>query len=264
MAEPDEERAEDRRPVGAITPSAAHLPEADGSAFDTMGVARRLLRGSGQGTLATLDPASGYPLATLVTCAPAVNGAPLFFLSALSLHTRNLQADPRVSLLLMAGGKGDPLAHPRLSLVGRCLRDDDGTTKPRFLARHPKAMLYADLPDFAMWRLEIEAAHFNGGFARARMLTLGDLLCEPAVSDAFAAQQAPVLARLHHHALADIARLLSADPQYVTLLAVDADGLDLTLGGQGRRLAFSRRLNAPDEVMDTVSQMAGNARSPAP
>lgn len=260
----DDRRVGDHRPAGAITPSSTRLPDAVGSTFDAVGVARRVLRGSGQGTLATLDPASGYPLATLVTCTPALDGAPLFFLSALSLHTRNLQADPRASVLLIAGGKGDPLAHPRLSLVGRCRREGDDTAKPRFLARHAKAALYADLPDFSMWRLEIEAAHFNGGFARARMLTPGELLCDPAVSAAFAAQQAVLLARLHHHALADIARLLSAGPQHISLQAVDPDGLDLVLGGQGRRLAFSRRLSAPDEAMDAVSQLAVNARQSAP
>ena len=101
---------------------------------------RRLLRCADVATLATLAGAHGesgglaaqlpagfadlFPFASLVTVASAYDGAPLLLLSQLSVHTQALQNDPRCSLLLRQAGEGrsDPLAQPRLSVVGHVER----------------------------------------------------------------------------------------------------------------------------------------------
>lgn len=233
----------------AITPPAYQLPEGAAAEFDAGAVARTLLRGSGAATLATLDPASGYPLATLVTYVPARDGSPLFFLSGLSLHTRNLKADPRVSLLIAASGKGDPLAHPRLTLVGRCLPDADPVSRSRFLARNPKAALYAELPDFALWRLNLEAVHLNGGFGRASRLTPEDILMNAEELAAFAAGEAGLLRQLQDECGAGLAAALGVPAGKIALLGVDRDGLDLAIDGRLRRLSFAARAGAVAEVV---------------
>ena len=147
------------------------MPEPAGNTFDGLALARRLLRSIRAVTLATLAPADGFPLATLTTMATDLNGAPILLLSQLSTHTRNLDADPRCSLLLAQGGKGDPLAHPRLSLVGRAVKAVElgqrAGLRSRFLNRNPKAALYADFGDFSFWRMELKEAHLNGGFGKA-------------------------------------------------------------------------------------------------
>ncbi len=78
------------------------------------------------GALGTLQP-DGTPFVSLVTVATAIEGHPLMLLSALSAHTQHLATEPRVSLLLAQGGKGDPLAHPRLTLTGRAERIEEAT-----------------------------------------------------------------------------------------------------------------------------------------
>jgi putative heme iron utilization protein len=162
-----------------ITSSEAVLPEGAGQPFDAQGTARDILRRIRVATLATLDPLSGFPLATLVNVADDADGAPILFLSGLSLHTRNLLADPRASLLLADIGKGDALAHPRLTLVGRCAPSDAPGLKDRFLAAHPKGAIYAGLPDFRAFRFAVEGVHLNGGFARAAPLTPADVIDPP-------------------------------------------------------------------------------------
>lgn len=145
-------------------------------------LAQRLLHGARYGALATLDPASGHPLASRVALATDVDGAPLILISALSAHTGALLADPRCSLLCGEPGRGDPLAHPRVTLVARARRIDRADeaahtrVRRRYLARQPKARLYADFGDFAYWRLEVERASLNGGFGRAYELTATDVL----------------------------------------------------------------------------------------
>src|SRR5690606_8873985 len=102
-------------------------------------------------TLATLEQSSGWPYASLVTVASALDGSTLLLLSGLSHHTRALAADPRCSLLFAQGGAGDPLAHPRLTVFSRArfveaAGEEHARVRRRFLARHPAAARYADFP----------------------------------------------------------------------------------------------------------------------
>src|SRR5271155_5972340 len=87
--------------------------------------AKRLMRLARTGALATLEAEGGSPLTTLVGVASDFNGAPLFLMSTLSRHTRNLARDPRASLLMTGEHhRGDPLNHPRVTLGGRVARCD--------------------------------------------------------------------------------------------------------------------------------------------
>src|SRR3546814_2848329 len=111
-----------------------------------------------------------------------MDGSLYFLASTLSTHTQALLADPRCSLLVGEPGKGDPLAHPRLTMTGSAERIGTGDLrerlKRRYLARHPKAALYVDFPDFSFWRLELARASLNGGFGRAYAMTPADVLTE--------------------------------------------------------------------------------------
>ena len=140
-------------------------------AFDPLAESKRILRATRAGTLATVN-AAGDPFASLVTVATDPDGSPLILVSQLSAHTRHMDKDARVSLLLAETGQGDPLAHPRLTLTGRAEKVVEPTARKavraRFLSpRHPKAELYADFADFSFWRIGLEQVHLNGGFARA-------------------------------------------------------------------------------------------------
>src|SRR5215471_6723331 len=90
-------------------------PPAD---FSPTLVAKTLLRTIRAGTLATLDRNTGHPFASLVNVATDSDGSPLILVSRLSTHTANLEADGRASILLAETSKGDPLAHPRLTVLG--------------------------------------------------------------------------------------------------------------------------------------------------
>lgn len=148
---------------------------------DAVALAQSLIRTARYGALAVLDPETGAPLASRVAAATDSDGAPLILVSSLSAHTGALLADPRCSLLLGEPGKGDPLAHPRISLACRATRLEHGSpqderARRRYLARHPKAKLYAGFADFSFFRLEPEGASLNGGFGKAYLLARDQLL----------------------------------------------------------------------------------------
>lgn len=144
-------------------------------------LARRLLGEARFGALAVLEPGGGHPFASRTAVATDADGAPLMLMSELSAHTAALRADARCSLLLGEPGSGDPLAHPRITVIGLARPLDRDTeaghrARERYLAWHPKAALYADFGDFAFWRLEVQRASLNAGFGRASILQPGDLL----------------------------------------------------------------------------------------
>lgn len=227
--------------------------------FDGLPLAKALLRQALSAALATLT-AENFPFASLTTIAADSDGAPIILTSALAHHSRNLRRDPRASLLISEGGKGDPLAHPRLTLVGRFAAPvNPARARARFLRRQPKAALYVDFPDFSFQRLEIESAHINGGFARAANFAGAELLTpldgaqrliddEAALIDEFNAAPRPWCGKW--------AQAAGGDPALNWRVSgLDPDGVDLLAPQAAVRLGFSVRTPDPDQIRDQLSQL---------
>ena len=251
--------SEDERPGQDSAPQAP--------AFDALAESKRLLRSIRAGTLATLN-ASGDPFASLVTVATAPDGAPLILVSQLSAHTRHMDKDPRVSLLLAETGEGDPLAHPRLTLTGRAEkiveREARAAVRTRFLARHPKAELYADFADFSFWRIGLEQVHLNGGFARAARFPGSRLLTPLAGADTLVAAEDGAVAHMnadHRDALALYAEKIAGKPKGAWLATgIDPDGMDLACGDLTARIPFVTPIMHPGDLRKVLVEMANAAR----
>jgi heme iron utilization protein len=275
MAEADKAASAAPSTAGAPLPGFMpnRLPEnAPVPDFDPKSVAKSLLRATRAGALATIDRNTGHPFASLVNVATDSDGAPLILVSRLSTHTANLERDGRASLLLASTGKGDPLAHPRLTLLGRFVqipRDDarEPRIRRRFLARHPKSELYADFADFSFWRLDAVSAHLNGGFARAADLKAADILTEMAGAEALIEAEDEAITHMnedHADAVRLYAmRLLGADDGKWRLTGLDPEGLDLTLGDATLRLPFPERVSDAAALRKMVIALAAKARETA-
>jgi putative heme iron utilization protein len=275
--------AEAEKPAPAASSGAApplpgwmpnRLPEgAPPPDFDPQLLAKGLLRETRAGSLATIDRNTGHPFASLVNVATDVDGALLILVSRLSTHTANLEKDGRASVLLAATGKGDPLAHPRLSLIGTFVRlgrdhPDEPRGRRRFLARHPKSELYAGFADFAFWRLQTISAHLNGGFARAADLTAADVLTDLRGAESLIEAEAGALAHMnedHTEAVRLYAtRLLGGSDGKWRLTGLDPEGLDLALGDATLRLPFPDRIADPQALRRVVVELAAMARAISP
>lgn len=234
--------------------------------FNPVAVAKRLLRATRAGTLATLDRHTGHPFASLVNVATDLDGSPVILVSRLATHTANLERDGRASVLLAATGKGDPLAHPRLTVLGEFIRRDDDPRLPRrFLARHPKSELYAGFADFSFWRMTVESAHLNGGFARAADLTSADALTDLSGADNFPQMEETAVEHMnadHADAVALYAtKLLGAKAGAWRVTGLDPEGLDLALGDATLRLAFPRRVADGPALRAVLKELADAARA---
>jgi heme iron utilization protein len=246
-----------------------NAPVAD---FDPKSLAKGLLRTIRAGALATIDRNTGHPFASLVNVATDVDGAPLILVSRLSTHTANLEKDGRASVLLAVAGKGDPLSHPRLTLLGifaQVSRDDtaESRIRRRFLARHPKSQLYAGFADFSFWRLQAISAHLNAGFARAADLPAADVLTDLTDAESLIEAEESAIAHINeHHAEAVrlyATRLLGAEDGNWRLTGLDPEGLDLALGQLALRLPFPQRVVTPRALRTITADWAAKARSAA-
>ena len=220
-------------PNAPVDPDKAHA--------EAVADAKRLMRLARTGALATLEAEGSGLLTTLVGVASDFDGAPLFLMSTLSRHTRNLAHDPRASLLLTgAHDRGDPLNHPRVTLGGRVELDAANSAKSRYLQRNRKAALYAGFADFGIFRLRVESVHFNGGFGRAGALTPANVLASRAGEAALAEAEERLIAEVNALGDAPLARLAGhkASRPAWRAIGLDGEGLDLAAGGRAARVQF--------------------------
>jgi len=225
------------------------------------------------GTLATLSRRhSGHPFASVMPYALDGDGRPLFLISAMAMHTQNLEADPRASLLItQPGWTGDPLAAGRLTLIGEARRvpSDETPARAAYLARHERARYWADFDDFSLWRLEVSDLYFVGGFAAMDWVTAGDY--RDARRDPLADAAPGIIEHMnrdHADALIQYARYFASEvADEATMVAVDRLGFKLRLR-QGERLssvriAFPREVTTAEQSRETLIAMLREARARA-
>lgn len=233
-------------------------------------LAKGLIRSARFGALAAVEAGSGHPLASRVAVATDLDGTPVILTSTLSGHTAAIKETPACSLLVGEPGKGDPLAHPRVSLfceARQIARDSDehARLRRRYLARHPKAELYVDFGDFAFFRLELQRASLNGGFGKAFALEQADLSSPVGDLQQWAAMEEGAVAHMnedHRDAITLYAEvLLKAGKANWRLACLDPEGLDLAAGDRVERLWFSERLTDPQDLRPTLVALALQARN---
>lgn len=229
--------------------------------------AKTMIRSARFGALATLDPETGAPQVTRVGVSTDFDGAPTLLISGLAAHFSALKADVRCSLLLGEPGKGDPLAHARISIAANAKileRDESDSQRiaARYLAHQPKAKLYAELGDFRFVRLEPLSASLNGGFGKAFAMTAADLLSN--ADPALAAAEANALEHMnedHFEAVDLYARHFAKAPSGKWVLTgIDAEGIDIANGDDIRRIFFDQPISVPEDMHMVLVQMARAAR----
>ncbi|MGD9615520.1 MAG: HugZ family protein [Alphaproteobacteria bacterium] len=228
--------------------------------------ARRLIRERRHAALAT--SLGGWPYASLVAVACDIDASPLLLLSDLATHTGNLLAEPRVSLLFEAtAGPPDPLAEPRLTLLGCAERVADPRLASRFAARHPESAVYAGFADFHLYRVAVARGHLVAGFGRIAWID-GETLRFTGAAAALAAAAPEIVAHMnadHADAVQLYAtRLLGRAGAGWRMTGIDPEGLDLRRdsesGVETARLDFPEPALSPAAARRVLVSLAERAR----
>lgn len=241
----------------AITARGAEIDPSAGRPIDAIRVARSLLHTTRVAALATLDP-GGYPYATVTNLLVEPDGTPAIFMAGLSLHARNIAADPRVSITLAETDR-DVMVTPRLTLSGRAVQVTSGidALKYRYVARFPKSKLYLALPDALLFRIRIEAVQLNGGPGRnANSVTPADLRAIPLAGDS------NLVAGLNGDGLAGpLAKAAGAalDGNW-QVTALDAEGADLLHPDRLARLWFPAPVRDAAELQAMIARILRGPR----
>jgi putative heme iron utilization protein len=235
--------------------------------------ARTLIARTNVGALATLTT-DGDPWASMITFGLLDDGSPVLCVSRLAEHGRNLEDDPRASIVVTQPDRpADPLAAARVTLAGTAVRPSDASelaiARQAHLEAVPAAHVYIDFSDFSLWVLRVERVRWVGGYGRM----------DSATADAYArsepdpvAHAAGAVAHLnadHADALLAIAQALGGYPDATSAICtgVDRRGLDLTVqtprGGAPARVAFAAELTAGPELRTATVELTRRARAAA-
>ncbi|MEA3277384.1 MAG: DUF2470 domain-containing protein [Pseudomonadota bacterium] len=225
--------------------------------------ARQVLAGTFHGVLSThsLEQA-GYPFGSVVPYVLDQDGLPLLLLSHLSQHTKNLDADGRCGLTVVEVGTGDVQERGRLSAVGDVMPTGPVADAERYFRYFPHARMYFERLGFRFYRFTPLRFHWNGGFATARWFGIDRIVrANPLSREA----QARILAHMNQdHADALLGYLAAADGindiDGVTMLGIDAEGIDLKVKDLLRRIPLVRAIGSAAEAREVLVEMAADRR----
>jgi putative heme iron utilization protein len=235
--------------------------------------ARTLLHLGRVGSLSThSQKCPGYPFGSLMPYALDANGRPVFLISTMAMHTRNLQQDGRASLLVTEpGASGDPLGAARVTVVGNTARIAEAElaeTRRLYLERHENSKYWVDFDDFHFYALDAVDVYYVGGFGVMGWVAAQDYTI--AHADPLADAAAGILSHMnadHADALVLLARVFAGiDAQEATMTAVDRLGFHVRLktaeGMKGARVAFLREASTAEETRKVLVEMVQQARRP--
>lgn len=227
--------------------------------------ARQFLRTTRSAVLSTHSKrVEGYPFGSIAPFVLAHDGQPLILISTIAEHTKNIQANPHVSLIVFDPVAPDMQSGARLTLLGDATLADkqDGALRTRYLNYFPQAAQYFDMHDFLFYRIAINQARYIGGFGKIHWLSAATFQPLP---NQLLQQEADILGHMN----TDHADSLRAYCQHVhgisaehaVMLGLDCDGFDVAADGTVLRFTFDAPVtDAPSarQALVRLSAMANH------
>jgi heme iron utilization protein len=236
--------------------------------------ARTLVYLGRAGSLSTLSRKQpGFPFGSVMPYGLDGHGRPIFLISTMAMHTQNLQADSRASLLVtQPDTDGDPLGASRITLVGNVLAMSESEmpeARKIYLARHANSKYWVDFEDFSFYRMDVVDVYYVGGFGVMGWVSASEY--DRSQPDPLADSMAEIIQHMnadHKDALVLLAREFARiDSREATMTAVDRLGFHVRMktqdGIRGTRIAFLREVSNPADTRKVMVEMVQLARSQA-
>ena len=226
------------------------------------------------GSLSTMSRKQpGFPFGSVMPYGLDGHGCPTFLISTMAMHTQNLQADARASLLVtQEASDGEPLGASRVTLVGNVhavQNTELAEARTLYLERHANSKYWVDFEDFSFYRMDVVDVYYVGGFGVMGWVAASDYArSQP---DPLADAMPGIIQHMnadHKDALVLLARHFAhTDGIEATMTAVDRLGFHVRVrtqdGMRGARVAFSREVSTPGETRKVLVEMVQRARSQA-
>jgi heme iron utilization protein len=233
--------------------------------------ARTLLHLGRIGSLSTLSrKLQGFPFGSVMPYALDETGHPVFLISTMAMHTQNLQADPRSSLLVtQPEASGDPLGASRVTLLGNVLPipgPEVSEARKLYLARYANSKHWVDFEDFFFYRMDVMDVYYVGGFGVMGWVSASEYYHgQPDPLADFAADIIQHMNTDHGEALKLLARAFAGiESEEAAMTSVDRLGFHVRLktpdGTRGARIGFSREAGSAAEARNVLIDMVAQAR----
>jgi heme iron utilization protein len=223
------------------------------------------------GSLSTLSrKQQGFPFGSVMPYGLDGHANPGVLISTMAMHTQNVQADPRSSLLVTKPDTiDDPLGASRVTLLGNILPvpvPDVAEARKLYLARYAKSKYWVDFDDFSFYRMDVVEVYYVGGFGVMGWVSASEYY--RAQTDPLANTAAAIMEHMnadHGDSLVLLARAFAGiESQEVTMSSVDRLGFYVRLktqdGTRGARIAFLREVSSPAEARQVLVEMVAQAR----
>jgi hypothetical protein len=226
------------------------------------------------GSLSTVSRKQpGFPFGSVMPYGLDEKGRPIFLISTMAMHTQNLVADRRASLLVtQADGDGDPLGASRVTLVGNVLtipQPEIADARKLYLERYANSKYWVDFDDFSFYRLDVVDVYYVGGFGVMGWVKAAEY--DQAQPDPLADVAGGIIEHMnadHKDALILLARTSAGiDSQEAVMTSVDRLGFQVRLktaeAMRGARIGFTREVQNANEARNVLVEMVQQARKPA-
>ena len=226
------------------------------------------------GSLSTLSRKQpGFPFGSVMPYGLGDRGRPIFLISTMAMHTQNLRADPRASLLVTRDDAGgDPLGASRVTLIGNVLpipEAEVAEARTLYLAHYPNSKYWVDFEDFSFYRLDVMDVYYVGGFGVMGWVSAPEY--DRSQPDPLADSMAEIIQHMnadHKDSLVLLARKFARiESQEATMTAVDRLGFQVRVktqdGIRGARIAFLREVSNSAETRKVLVEMVQQARPQA-
>ena len=233
--------------------------------------ARTLMHLARVGSLSTLSrKQAGFPFGSVMPYGLGAQGHPIFLISTMAMHTQNLKADARASLLVTQDDTdGEPLGASRVTLVGNALpvpNTELAEVRKLYLERHANSKYWVDFEDFSFYRMDVVDVYYVGGFGVMGWVSASDY--ERNQPDPLADSMAEIIQHMnadHRDALVLLAREFGGvESQEATMTGVDRLGFHVRLktpdGMRGARIAFLREVRTSVQTREVLVEMVQQAR----
>jgi len=223
------------------------------------------------GSLSTLSRKQpGFPFGSVMPYGLDDHANPVFLISTMAMHTQNVQADPRSSLLVtQPDTSSDPLGASRVTLLGNILPvpvPEVAEARKLYLARHANSKYWVDFDDFSFYRMDVVDVYYVGGFGVMGWVSASEYY--RGQPDPLADIATDIIQHMntnHGDALVLLARAFAGiESQEVAMTSVDRLGFHVRLktqdGTRGARIAFLREVRSPAEARKVLVEMVEQAR----
>jgi heme iron utilization protein len=223
--------------------------------------ARELFRAGRSGVLSSHSvKVPGFPYGSTLPHVTDHQGRPVVLISHLAEHTRNVEADSRVSFLVSPSGP-ELQASSRAALLGRAhALEADAGIQERYLRFFPEQARYLEMGGFRFWTIEPLQVRLIEGFGSLHWIPGHAYLANPGELPGLEASVLEHMNRDHLEALISYCRAQGMEPQQVEMIAIDCDGFDVRSDERILRFKFEKTITTGAQARAALAALARAGR----